>query len=127
MRIHTKDKDLRDYRAGERIMVDVSYQSATRQRPAQLVEGIVETSMDEPLRVKVGSGEKVHDARGLMVSIDAADGNSLMNWNGDHWFGIRPKCQEYRGRGLNWVTVSSARVVTNGTTSCSKCRRISRQ
>ena len=123
MRIHTEDKGLWEYRAGDAIMVDVSFQSPTRERPAQFVEGVVEADWTQPLTVMVGSGEKMHDARGMSVSIDA-DG---MNWNGDHWFGIRPKCQEYRGRGLNWFTVSSARIVTNGTTSCSKCRRISRQ
>jgi hypothetical protein len=118
MRIHTADKDLREYKAGEAIMVDVSYQSPTHQRPARFVEGVVKADWTQPLTVMVGSGEKVHDARGMLVSLDA-DG---MNWNGDHWFGIRPRCQEYRGRGLNWFNVSDSRVV-DATTSCSKCQK----
>tara|TARA_Y100000310_G_scaffold262934_1_gene272785 strand:+ start:332 stop:694 length:363 start_codon:yes stop_codon:yes gene_type:complete len=118
MRIHTGVKDLWEYRAGEAIMVDVSYQSPTSNRPARFVAGVVKADWTQPLTVMVGSGEKIHDAKGLLVGIDD-DGK---NWNGDHWFGIRPKCQEYRGRGRNWFTVSSARVVeANGPTSCGKC------
>ena len=117
MRNHTDDKSLWEYKSGEAIMVDVSYQSPTRKRPAQFIEGVVETDYTQPLTVMVGSGEKIHDAKGLLVGIDD-DGK---NWNGDHWFGIRPKCQEYRGRGMNWFNVSSARVVT-APTSCSKCQ-----
>ena len=116
MRIHIEDKNLWEYTAGEAIMVDVSYQSPTRQRPARFVAGVVEADWTQPLTVMVGNGEKVHDSRGLMVNIDDAG----MNWNGDHWFGIRPKCQEYRGRGANWFSVSAARVV-DAPTSCSKC------
>ena len=116
MRIHTEHKGLREYTAGEAIMVDVSHQSPTRQRPARFIDGVVEADWTQPLTVMVGSGEKVHTARGLMVNIDDAG----KNWNGDHWFGIRPKCQEYRGRGTNWFSVSAARVV-DAPTSCSKC------
>ena len=116
MRIHTADKDLREYKVGESIMVDKSYQSSTKTNPPEFVEGIVKVDIKQPLTVMVGSGEKVHDARGVMVNIDEVG----KNWNGDHWFGIRPKCQEYRGRGMNWFYVSSSRVVT-APTSCSKC------
>tara|TARA_Y100000296_G_scaffold82921_1_gene112813 strand:+ start:929 stop:1279 length:351 start_codon:yes stop_codon:yes gene_type:complete len=116
MRIHTKDKDLRDYKIGETIQVDVSYQSSTYKAPAKFVEGVVLTDWTQPLKVMVGSGDKVHDARGLMVRID----DEGKNWNGTHEFGIRPKCQQYRGRGLNCWSVSTARVVDLPTT-CSKC------
>ena len=121
MRIHTEDKRLIDYTVGETVMVDVSYQSQLpgRSRPAQLVEGIVKVDTAQPLSVMVGSGAKVHDAKGMMVSIDDAG----MNWNGDHWFGIRTKCQEYRGKGTNWFRVSAATVIENGTVSCSKCQK----
>ena len=119
MRIHTEDKDLMEYKKGETIQVDVSYQSSTRKTPAKFIQGIVVNDWRErDLKVMVGSGEKVHDAKGLMVSIDAEG----KNWHGTHGFGIRPKCQQYRGRGLNWFSVSDARVVDLPTT-CSKCAR----
>ena len=44
MRIHCvppERKDLEDYKIGETIQVDVSYQSSTRKTPAKLVEGVV--------------------------------------------------------------------------------------
>jgi hypothetical protein len=122
MRIHRDQperKALMDYKIGETIQVDVSYQSSTRKTPAELVEGVVLTDYwTQPLKVMVGSGKKVHDARGLMVRID----DEGKNWNGDHWFGLSPKCQQYRGRGLNWWSVSDARVVDLPTT-CIKCGR----
>jgi len=123
MRIHTADKDLSEYTVGETIMVDVSYQSSTYKTPARFVEGTIEVDMTKPLKVMVGSGKKVHDAKGLLVNIVDVG----KNWNGGHWFGIRPWCQEYRGMGMNWFNVSDSRVVDMGIrsnispTTCSKC------
>ena len=119
MRIHRvppERKALMDYKIGETIQVDVSYQSSTYKAPAKFVEGVVLTDWTQPLKVMVGSGEKVHDARGLMVRID----DEGKNWNGTHGFGLSPKCQQYRGRGLNWWSVSDARIVDSPTT-CRKC------
>jgi hypothetical protein len=120
MRISSTDKRMWEYEVGEAIEVDVSYQSPTgRSRPARLADGIVKVDTAQPLTVMVGRGEKVHAASGLQVTIDAPG----KNFGGDTWFGIRPRCQEYRGKKHNWMQVSSARVIEGATVTCSKCQK----
>ena len=117
MRISVTDKSMWEYKAGEAIEVDVSYQSPWRERPARLVAGIVTVDTKTAIVCMVGSGTKVHYASGLQVTIDAPG----KNYGGVHWFGVSPGCQEYRGRGFNWTQVSPARVIEDATVTCSKC------
>lgn len=120
MRIDTTDKAMWEYEVGDAVEVDVSYQSRSSfknlQRPAQWHTGTVTADTKQAITVMVGSGTKVHDASGLQVTIDAPG----KNYGGAHWFGVSPRCQEYRGRGMNWFTVSAVSVVDSPTT-CSKC------
>jgi ribosomal protein L21E len=122
MRISTPDKRIWEYAVGDAVEVDVSYQSRSSfkrlQRPAQWHTGTVTADTKQAITVMVGSGTKVHDASGLQVTIDAPG----KNYGGAHWFGVSPRCQEYRGKGHNWMQVSPARVIEDATVTCSKCR-----
>ena len=124
MRLYLDDnKNWWDYVAGEAIEVDVAYHDSYAQTASspELVSGVVHVGYGQDLTVTVGTGTKIHRASGMMVNIDDAG----MNWHGNHWFGVSPRCQQYRGRGLNWVQVSQPRTVKLAAegeiVTCSKC------
>jgi|TARA_Y100000310_G_C20565878_1_gene755460 hypothetical protein len=124
MRLHLPDeKYWWEYEAGDAIAVDVAYRKGfdTEKVEPKLKEGVVLVGRNEKITCMVGSGEKVHKASGILVSID----DQPFNWSGEHWFAVRPKCQEYRGRGHNWFYVSQPRAVwlekDHETVTCSKC------
>jgi hypothetical protein len=84
----------------------------------KLVEATVVTGYQK-LTIMVGNGEKVHSSTGVEIAV--TQGGRTHN----HWFGASPFCQEYRGKGANFMYVSASHSVNAEydaeNVTCKKC------